>query len=90
MKMVKAESLMSWRRLKESRTLDASEYVECPWVDGIPSPYKLVFVSHRWITAEHPDPNGSQLMELKHRLNTLPIPNLSELVDMNIFQAKLR
>jgi hypothetical protein len=30
-----------------------------------------IFVSHRWITPEHPDPDGAQLRELQMRLSTL-------------------
>ncbi len=37
----------------------------------VASSAKLVFVSHRWITPEHPDPDGTQLRELQRRLKTL-------------------
>lgn len=73
MRMVKADALLSWNRLKESRTLDASEYIECSDEAGVPTPHKFVFVSHRWITPKHPDPDGAQLVELQQRLSTLPI-----------------
>lgn len=74
MRLVKANVLTSWNHLKESRTLDASEYIEFSG-NEVPPPYKLVFVSHRWITAMHPDPRNSQLMELKQRLSNLPTKN---------------
>ena len=32
---------------------------------------RIVFVSHRWITEVHPDPNGIQLQELHRRLEAL-------------------
>jgi hypothetical protein len=75
MRLVKADAIISWSHLKESRMLDASEYIECFGNAGVPSPYKLIFVSHRWITHQHPDPDGSQLAELKQRLETLSILN---------------
>jgi hypothetical protein len=39
--------------------------------DDVPSSARLVFVSHRWITPEHPDPDGTQLRELQRRLKTI-------------------
>jgi hypothetical protein len=30
-----------------------------------------VFVSHRWVTPEHPDPDSVQLQEIKERITTL-------------------
>jgi tetratricopeptide (TPR) repeat protein len=74
MRLVKANALNSWNHLKESRTLAASEYIEFSG-NEVPPPYKLVFVSHRWITAMHPDPHNLQLMELKQRLSNLPAKN---------------
>ncbi len=73
MRMVKADALLSWTHLKESRTLDASEYIECVADTGVPPPYRLVFVSHRWIAPTHPDPRGVQLVELQRRLSTLSL-----------------
>lgn len=32
---------------------------------------RIVFVSHRWITREHPDPDGIQLQELQRRIEAL-------------------
>ena len=71
MRMVNAEALLSWTRLKESRNLDTSEYVEYSDAAGVPPSHKLVFVSHRWITSTHPDPGGEQLAELQQRLISL-------------------
>jgi hypothetical protein len=51
---------------------DADEYI--PPRIGINTegfPEKIVFVSHRWITSEHPDPDGVQLRELQRRLRGL-------------------
>ena len=31
----------------------------------------MVFVSHRWVTTDHPDPNSEQLAELRGRLETI-------------------
>lgn len=72
MRLVKYNSLKSWTSLKEYRTLKSTEYVD--WrADAKLSPpnNKLIFVSHRWITPEHPDPDGAQLHELQRRLNML-------------------
>lgn len=71
MRMVRADVLLSWDRWKESRSLGPAEYVECSGATGVPSPHKLVFVSHRWISAGHPDPGGEQLAELQRRLRAL-------------------
>lgn len=62
---------MSWVRLKEYRELNPSEYVD--WNEGadVPPGRKLVFISHRWIAPEHPDPTGEQLRDLQQRLNLL-------------------
>ncbi len=38
---------------------------------GTNKTYRHIYVSHRWITPEHPDPHGIQLGELKRRLNYL-------------------
>jgi hypothetical protein len=70
MKMIRCGSLRSWTRFKECRALDPSEYVDWQEGGGAVAP-KLVFVSHRWITTEHPDPDGNQLRELQRRLGDL-------------------
>jgi hypothetical protein len=34
-----------------------------------------VFVSHRWLSPDHPDPSAVQLQDLKHRFGaSLPLP----------------
>ena len=51
---------------------DAADYT--PPRVGVTSqglPEKIVFVSHRWITNEHPDPHGVQLREVQRRLTVL-------------------
>lgn len=73
MRMIKASALLSWSHLKESRRLDPTEYVDITSQEGVPPPYRLVFVSHRWITGKHPDPDGTQFAELQRRLNDLPV-----------------
>lgn len=62
---------MSWASIKESRTLTHGEYLDWPAPDRSMWPHKLLFVSHRWNTAEHPDPDGRQLRELQQRLKAL-------------------
>lgn len=73
MRMVTSNALTSWTRFKESRALHRSEYVEWAHDQRQSLPYRLVFVSHRWITPEHPDPRGEQLLELQQRLTALPM-----------------
>src|SRR5262249_50711988 len=64
-------SLLSWTSLKECRELVPADYLE--WTESRPDCHaaKVVFVSHRWITPVHPDPDGNQLRELQNRLRTL-------------------
>lgn len=47
------------------------EYVQwdCDRDDQLPQ--NVYYVSHRWITGDHPDPCGAQLSELKRRLGEL-------------------
>ena len=66
--MIRLDALMSWARLKECRELDPSEYVTWNQKKGLPKRHRLVFVSHRWIAPDHPDPDGNQLRELQERL----------------------
>jgi hypothetical protein len=42
----------------------------CP-PDSVPKPWPIVYVSHRWIAQDHPDPDGGQLRELQSRLGEL-------------------
>jgi hypothetical protein len=44
----------------------------------------LVFVSHRWITATHPDPDGVQFLELLRRLKDL-LAEHPELAECGVF-----
>src|SRR6266446_3971888 len=70
MRLIKCSSLISWTILKEYRELHPSEYFE--WSEDVEIlPAKTLFVSHRWITPEHPDPEGIQLRELQERLKLL-------------------
>ncbi len=71
MRLVKYNSLKSWTSLKEYRALKSTEYVDWRAEAKVSAPNKVVFVSHRWITPEHPDPHGAQLDELQQRLNML-------------------
>lgn len=63
--LVRATTLLGWDRLKQWRDLAPHERVDLA-DDG-----RVVCVSHRWITPDHPDPHGTQLRELQHRLRTL-------------------
>lgn len=74
MRLVKADALLGWTRLKESRALAPYEYVECTTTVGTPDVAPQVFVSHRWMTPTDPDPDGLQLAELQQRLRELPVP----------------
>jgi hypothetical protein len=47
------------------------EYIRRMRKREVASQATLVFVSHRWITPQHPDPDGTQLRELQRRLRTL-------------------
>lgn len=69
--MIKLSALMTWTRFKECRQLPDTDYVEWQNAAAIPSAHRLVFVSHRWITPIHPDPDGAQLRELQQRLAAL-------------------
>ena len=72
MRLVKCNSLKSWTSLKEYRRLKSTEYVDWKAHRKLSPPNnKVIFVSHRWITPEHPDPDGSQLRELQRRLDVL-------------------
>lgn len=43
-----------------------------PWrADNLLASAKIIFISHRWITATHPDPSGNQLRELQARVGQL-------------------
>lgn len=70
MRLIYWRSMKSWQRLKEHRELEPSEYVE-PSDTASADNLNVVFVSHRWITSHHPDPNGQQLKELRRRIATL-------------------
>jgi len=69
--MIKHSAVMSWTQFKEYRELDSYDYVEWSEEQEKLHAQYFVFVSHRWITPKHPDPNGEQLLELQRRLNTL-------------------
>ena len=58
----------SFRVLPASRLLDMTHMVrhqtilqESPWLDETQPPIALLFISHRWETLDHPDPEGRQL-----------------------------
>lgn len=65
--LVRATTLLAWDRLKQWRELAPHERVEL----ADPDDARIVCVSHRWITPDHPDPHGAQLRELQQRLRTL-------------------
>lgn len=71
MKLVRCGSLMKWPMLREYRQLSPHEYVDWGPEREASPPGSLFYVSHRWITSEHPDPEGVQLEELKRRLEAL-------------------
>lgn len=78
MRLIYARSLMDWSRLKECHELDPREYIEQGDDMGEQPLQDIIFISHRWITPHHPDPEGLQLKELQHRLATIyknEIPN---------------
>jgi hypothetical protein len=75
MRLVKADALRGWSRLKESRELDSWEYLERGRPADAAALESFVFVSHRWLTPSHPDPDGAQLAELRQRLRALPMPD---------------
>lgn len=71
MKMVRAQAILNWQALKHYRELHPSEYIEWDYhSDSLPS-IPSICVSHRWVSARHPDPNGAQLRELQQRITSL-------------------
>src|ERR1017187_4783596 len=75
MRLIKAGVLRSWRLLKEWKSLGDTEYIEWPSSPDAQMPDRIVFVSHRWTTSQHPDPTGVQLRELQLRLSALSEQN---------------
>lgn len=84
MKFVKTIAIMNWHRFKEHDDILENESI---YSNNVPSKEKLektIFVSHRWISKDNPDPNGRQLFELKKRIESL-IDENEKLIDSYIF-----
>ena len=71
MKLIRLSSLLTWKHFKYCRELIPNEYIDWNIFEGNIKAFTLIFISHRWITINHPDPNGNQLRELQNRLNRL-------------------
>ena len=71
MRMIRAQALFHWRGIKQYRDLDPSEYIEWDYHTESVPPIPSLCVSHRWVSANHPDPTGAQFRELQQRLATL-------------------
>ena len=84
MKFVKASAIMNWHRFKEYADILETESI---YSNNVPSKEELektIFVSHRWISKDNPDPNGRQLFELKQRIESI-IDENDKLKDSYIF-----
>jgi len=71
MRLVKQNALLSWTILKEYREMLPSEYVEWSSEQQAAAGTLRIFISHRWISPNHPDPSGEQLHEVQNRMRAL-------------------
>jgi len=69
---------MSWTTLKEYREMNPLDYVETDSNGKTQWSGRLVFISHRWVSPEHPDPTGEQLREIQRRIGALPDQDASQ------------
>lgn len=67
-RFVKLSKLRSWTRWKHCQDLARDEF-EYNSGDLTDLEENLYFISHRWLTATHPDPDGTQLERVKHLQN---------------------
>jgi len=69
MRLIKATAFLQWIYILRYQDISENDFVSLS--DALTLKLEIIFISHRWIIKEHPDPNSLQLEEIKKRIEFL-------------------